>query len=225
MIRAAVLVYLLSALPALAEKISVFVPRADGNGVSEYIGQLSAEEAAIVLGDRDPPAGATGVILEPGKPPRWTSLTPEEVNELYDGEGRPEIVPFPDEEGGGPSGPGIVLREGTWIARFVSQETSGCPAGVDEAVAAQLPALDGTPVVPSPGPNFDPATLTPEFDWSRTGPNEWVGTLEMAGRARVDRRVTVASPDLIKTWQRFQMALPGGGSCNSTTIVDLMRQG
>jgi len=75
---------------ASAENVTVFIPR-EGGGVTQIEGSITFEEAARSMGDNAAPEGATGVVLERGKPPRWTILPPQGVNEAFDGEGLPPI--------------------------------------------------------------------------------------------------------------------------------------
>jgi hypothetical protein len=73
---------------ASAENVTVFIPR-EGGGVTQKVGNITLQEAALLLGDSAPPEGATGVVLERRKPARWTNLPPQRVNEAFVGEGLP----------------------------------------------------------------------------------------------------------------------------------------
>lgn len=83
--------------PALAETVEVFVVDESGDGVLQYQSNATiAESEVLIQGAR--PEGATGVVLEEGKSPQWTDLSPEAVNQNYGGNGAPPIVNHDDDD-------------------------------------------------------------------------------------------------------------------------------
>lgn len=82
--------FALTAVTAFAQNVTIFEVQENG-GVIVGEGNITPQEAAIILGDSEPPEGVTGIVLEDGKSPRWTGLSNQEVNEAFDGEGEPPI--------------------------------------------------------------------------------------------------------------------------------------
>ncbi|MGR3469047.1 MAG: hypothetical protein ACU0CI_14340 [Shimia sp.] len=156
MTRTLALLLALAASPALADKVTIFVPQESG-GVVERIGNVSPQEAALAMGLDAPPAGATGLILEEGEPPRWTDRTATEVNEDYHGTGRPEIEPFnPTEVAEDAARGGILPRSGTWRTALVSQNRGTCPPEIIAAVMAEETGFDSLVQQLAPTAPFSP---------------------------------------------------------------------
>lgn len=83
--------------PAIAQTVDVFVVDERGDGVTQYESDTTiAESEVLITGKR--PKGATGVVLEKGKPAKWTDASPQDVNESFRGEGEPFIVVLDDSE-------------------------------------------------------------------------------------------------------------------------------
>ncbi len=220
-----------------AEPVKLFVVQ-KGGGVIERPGNVTVEAAKAALNEA-PPEGATGLVIEKGKPVRWTTLSAREINENYGGEGDPQVELFPEVEDPNPpvelfpeendnGSAAIVPRAGNWIGKLVSQTTSGCPAGVAEGVAGQLVALDGARI---PGPieeYMSPANIYPQLAWTRRGANGWLGTAEMGdGKSviiRVQWAIRIESSDRISNRQQLNFAGPIAGNCQALTEVDLLRQ-
>jgi len=84
------LIAAVSASPAFAETVDVFVVQEDGSGVVQYESPLSVEEAAVLIDGNRPP-GANRVILEQDERPIWTTESPQTINEDHGGDGEPYI--------------------------------------------------------------------------------------------------------------------------------------
>ena len=120
-----ILALALTATPAWAENVTVFVVQEDG-GVIQRPSNLTYEEAVSALGRKAPREGTTGVVLEKGEPPHWTDLSPSDVDKEHGGDGDPvvelfprvkderdnkEIILFPEEDSASDK---ITPRSGTW---------------------------------------------------------------------------------------------------------------
>jgi len=233
---ALILALALCAFPAFAQNVKIYVVQ-DGGGVIERPGNVTPQEAAVILGDNAPPAGATGIVIERGKPARWTDLTPAQVNAEFGGNGDPVIELFPAEDDPQTpieifpegdfedTGDGIVLNAGNWSGNITNQTTSGCPAGTEDAVNGMIADLNGSIIQGTIDATFTPARMYPQFNWTKTGTNNWRGELSIGDNgigSRVQSIVSIRSPDLIQMVQ--QVNITGLGNCASRTEVDLVRR-
>lgn len=228
----------LIATPATAENVKLFVVQKDG-GVVQRPGNVTVEGAAIVMGQKRPPEGTTGLVIEKGKPARWTDLTPEEVHKKFGGEGDPEVELFPKHEDKqkpieifpaeeDDSGEVIKLRAGNWIGNILSQNITDCPAGVATPLAAQFAGIDGGPIQGTIDASFTPARIAPQLEWTKTGPNSWVGDLVRSAGGdngiRVQWAVRIKSSSLILNRQQISFSGPLVGACKVLTEVEYERK-
>ena len=213
-----------AALPAASDEFRVYVVE-PGGGVSERMTGVTAEGAAVIFGAREVPEGTTGIVLEEGERPRWTNLTREEVDRRHGGDGNPEIVPFPGEEevvAAGGDGPDV--RGGTWRGAMEGAETSGCPAGLADAIrgGAAGTFVDGMTIQLPEGP-FVPTSDWGLVDWERDGPGGWSGTMRQdhgGGMAMTIRsRVTVEGRSRISSVSTIDWTGPVIGGCRTVTRV------
>ncbi|MDT0683067.1 hypothetical protein RM543_10240 [Roseicyclus sp. F158] len=235
--KSLILALVVLAAPATAENVKIFVVQKDG-GVIVKPGNGDVREAALILGDKNPPPGATGIVIERSKPARWTDLSDEDVHRKYGGVGDPVTELFPEEDTptepievfpeAQDSSPGIAPRAGNWIGKVVLQEVSAdCPAGIAEGVAGPLAALDGSPVPGTIDASFSPEKIYPSLSWTRESANSWRSTTEMGqGPAliTVQFAIQIMSPERISS---KQLASIGGslfGDCKSRMEVDLLWQ-
>jgi hypothetical protein len=233
-----ILAFALMASPVMAENVKLFVVQKDG-GVIERPGNVTPQQAAIAMGLKAPPAGSTGLVLHPGKAAQWTKLSARDVDLKHGGNGTPTVQLFPDVID--PDAPpalfpeadegdiAIIPDSGIWIGNMVSQTVSGCPAGVAEAAASQLAALDGTPVQGTIDAGFTPDMMFPQLAWTRKGPNNWHGDFspDTGGgpvRVQVQFAVRILAPDKISIRQQINFAGPMVGNCEAFTEVDLIQQ-
>lgn len=224
---------MLSASPLAAQNVTVFTPK-EGGGVVSQPGNVTPQEAAILMGDDAPPPGATGVVLEPGKPARWTTLSAEDVDREYKGNGDPErrlfpenedpdnpkeIDLFPEEDGGSAR---IRPSAGTWIGKVGEQSFDGCTAAISGPIREQTAVFDNKPIQGSIGPSFTPPDISPELSWTQTSANGWVGDFDQTQNGfgmRMQWAVNVISPTLIENTQQIDVLIPGGGHCKVRTDV------
>ena len=222
--------------PAFAENVKIYIPR-DGGGVTQKPGNVSVQEAAILMGDKAAPEGATGIVLERGKPPRWTDLPPSDVDKAFGGDGTPvtELLPTDD-----PTVPSSLLEgkkpiegfpeentddgrirpnAGNWIGVVRSQTLDGCDGAIGQAVAAQTAALSGQSIQGVIDADFEPTKAAPTLDWTKTGPNTWLADFKAGGMMRMQWAMTIKSPDLIENTQQINAM-----SCKAITRIDYQRQ-
>jgi hypothetical protein len=226
------LVLTLVSTPAFAENINVYVPRADG-GVTRKSGNVTVQEAAVIMGRDKAPDGATGVILERGKPPRWTNLNPSEVDKEFGGDGEAVVEVLPEDD---PTVPiEIVPKEdagdsrikpksGNWIGEIVEQTFEGCPAAIITGAKAQASAITTGPILGVIDASFTPVRMAPQFDWKKTGPNAWTGTLDkMTGKhgVRIQWAMQIRTSTFIESRQQLNFALGPMGSCIVYTKTDI----
>lgn len=199
------LVLALTAAPVFADNVTVFKVKEDGTGVIEYESPLTLNEASVLI-DEKRPADVTGVVLEKGKPVKWTNLSSDQINENFGGEGEPEMLileeektnirkdgetaddemtfedPEADETANdemtfeGPSQ--IKPQAGTWFGEIINQTFDGCPAAIATAAKTQTASISGSLIQGNIDESFTPSRMAPQFDWKKTGDNSWVGTLD-----------------------------------------------
>ena len=235
-----ILALALTATPAWAENVTVFVVQEDG-GVIQRPGNLTYEEAVLVLGGKAPREGTTGVVLEKGEPPHWTDLSPSDVDKEHGGDGDPvvelfprvkderdnkEIILFPEEDSVSDK---ITPCAGTWVGQIINQDFTGCPAGVAQAASAQVSAMDGNTILGTIDASFTPDQMFPDLDWLQTGPNTWLANFSPVigggpASIRVQFAVWVVSPDKISIREKLNFKGPLVGNCQAMTEVDALRQ-
>lgn len=233
--------------PVWADLVKIYEVQPDG-GVIERPGAISVKAAELLIGDA--PEGTTGVVMERGKEPLWTRLSPLDVNERFGGKGDPvvelfpktidpteppEVFPqddpdtipielFPQEDTNGK----ITPLAGVWIGNVIGSSSTGCPPGVAEGVAAQLAALDGTPIEGTIDASFTASVAYPDLDWAQRGPNSWYATVgsppESPIIARTQFALRVMSPDLISLRQQINFGGAMMGNCETKTNADYVRQ-
>lgn len=230
------LAFALCCAPAFAENVKVYVPR-EGGGVTQKPGNVSVQEAAILMGDNAAPEGATGIILERGKPPRWTDMPPNEVDKAFGGDGEPETellpaddptVPIPLPKGEKPIeifpvddavDGRIRPNAGNWVGVVRDQTLDNCDGAIGQAVAAQTSALSGKSISGTINPDFDPSKTAPTLDWTKTGTNSWLADFSAGGAMRMRWLMKIKSPDLIENTQQINAM-----GCTAVTRVDYVRQ-
>ena len=217
MIRPLALSIAFLAVPAWADEFRVYQEE-PGGGVNERLSGVDRDAAAVLLGE-PAPEGATGIVVEVDGDIRWTNLTRREVNGRYGGDGDPTIVPFPEEDAvvAEAGSEAIELRGGTWRAVLLTNDATGCPAGVTEKVAAQF-STSGDMTLPA-GP-FRPPNADDMLAWRQVAPNEWRGEFRQDGGGfgvRVDWEIIVESPVRVTNLQTFAIAGPIFGDCRAVT--------
>ncbi len=203
------LIAALTASPVVAENVEIFIVDESGDGVVQRESSVTMEEAEVLM-DGERPKGSTGVVLQHGKPPAWTDLPPQEVNERFGGEGDPYIehrddekpeaemeleadedgesdIEFRLEEDNFPApdplnAARIQPRDGTWAIEIREQIFTGCPAAIADATRAQVAALQTSSNDGIFGPDFTPEKMAPQLDWTKTGGNSWHGSLDQTGQ-------------------------------------------
>lgn len=204
---------LLGASSALAaEPLVIAVPRDDGKGVTVYTRPGMTDQGyAALTGIAPPPegGGATILILEPGKPARWSNDTPDAVDRRYGGLGKPvakdltqpdadpapiaretearpiEVFDDPAPAEAGMAG-AIQPRDGTWKLTQGTTAFSGCDESIRTMVTQLLAGKarpEGTRALTFKRP-FDPEQVMFGADynvtWTREGPNRWRGVGDLS---------------------------------------------
>lgn len=171
---------------ASADNVTVFVPR-EGGGVTQMEGNITPQEAALLMGESAPPEGATGVILERGKPPRWTNLPPQGVNEAFDGEGLPAIegdeMTFDDPSGDETSGDEMTFDDPNdeGLEDMTFDDPAGPSGGGDSETSDDEMTFEDPETDPEERNSDDDTDLT--FEGSRNGAKitplagNWVGII------------------------------------------------
>lgn len=230
------LAFTLCCAPAFADYVKVYIPR-EGGGVTQKPGNVSVKEAIIIMGRDKAPKGATGIILERGKPPRWTDLPPSEVDKVFGGNGTPETELLPTDaptrpiqlpEGKEPieifaaddtADGRIRPNAGNWVGALRGQTLDGCDGAIGQAVAAQTAALSGKTIAGTIDADFDPNKAAPALNWTKTGTNSWLADFSGGGAMRMQWAMTIKSPDLIENTQQINAM-----GCTAVTKVDYVRQ-
>jgi hypothetical protein len=226
----------LTASPAFAQNAEIYTPR-EGGGVIQQPGNLTVVEIGLLPGMKAAPPGVTGLILEQGKPPRWTTLSPEDVDRKYGGDGTPEVRLFPEvedkrddktieifpEDGSTVSDGRIAPNAGHWIGNNISQTFEGCPPNVAGPIRAQTATLDNARIQGDIGPSFTGNDISPDLLWTQTGPNAWIGEMDRRQGSvgmRMQWAVKVLSPATIDNRQQVNVALPNGSSCQVLSHIE-----
>ncbi|MCF4165611.1 hypothetical protein L2U69_08155 [Zavarzinia compransoris] len=195
-----------------AEPLVIAVPRDDGQGVTVYTRPgMTDQDYAALTGITPPPegGGATILILEPGKPARWSNDAPDAVDRGYGGTGKPmardltkpdadpapiaretEAQPIDLFDDPAPAEAGmagaIQPRDGTWKLTQGTTDFSGCNESIRTMVSQLLsgramPAETRALTFKHP---FEPEQVMFGADynvtWTREGPNRWRGVGDLS---------------------------------------------
>lgn len=211
-VHAGVLGALFAGGAALADQpLVIAVPNPDGTGVTTYSRPgITDTDYAVTTGIMPPPegAGATVLVLEPGKPARWTNDSVDALDRAYGGDGTPETrdlrdpdqakppiardgATAPIEVFGAPAEAPAVAgaiqpRDGTWKLAQGQTDFTGCPSVRDMIVKllANRGASDQTRPLTFSHP-FKPQEVMFGGDykvtWTREGPNRWRGVGDVSG--------------------------------------------
>ncbi|WP_458793043.1 hypothetical protein [Yoonia sp. MH D7] len=115
---------------------------------------------------------------------------------------------------------------GNWIGDMTEQTLTGCPAGMEEPLRAQAAALSMSAVQGNIDPTFTPHRVAPQFDWTKSGANSWVGTLDQmteGSGVRVQWVIQIKSPILIENRQQLNFGLGPIGSCEAYMVSYWLR--
>ena len=115
---------------------------------------------------------------------------------------------------------------GNWIGDMTEQTFAGCPAGMEEPLRAQAAALSMSAVQGSIDSTFTPHRVAPQFGWTKTGANSWVGTLDKmtdGSGVRVQWAIQIKSPILIENRQQSNFGLGPIGSCEVYMVTYWLR--
>lgn len=191
---------------ALADQpLMIVVPNPDGTGVTTYSRPgITDTDYAVTTGIMPPPEGAgpTVLVLEPGKPARWSNDSVDALDRAYGGDGTPEArdlrdpdqarTPIARDSAAAPievfdapadvpaMAGAIQPRDGTWKLTQGQTDFTGCPSVRDMIV--RLLANRGTQgdsrALTFSHP-FQPREVMFGGDykvtWTREGPNHWRG--------------------------------------------------
>ncbi|MEP1766028.1 MAG: hypothetical protein ABJJ53_05200 [Sulfitobacter sp.] len=220
--------------PVFAGTVDVYVVEPNGNGVLQYESDTTLQEAGLLIDGERPPT-ATGVVLEKGKPAKWTDLPPEDVNERHGGDGAPPIVNLDDSdmefsgnaedltpEPDNLQSKHIQPRDGNWVIEIQDQVFSGCSGMIENAARGQMAALQTSQNNHSFGANFTPEKMAPQLDWTQLGANSWLGIGDMTEDGRgvfLQWGVQVISSMLINHRQHLTFAMGPIGNCDVHTFT------
>ncbi len=108
---------------------NVVVATCGDGGCNCLLSDMSVEEAELLLGE-DAPEGSEPLIFDAEGIFDWSQVSSSDLDILYGGNGNCELAFFP----------AIEPEDGTWQGTAQPRQVSGCPPGVDGAIA---PALGG----------------------------------------------------------------------------------
>ncbi|AML51950.1 hypothetical protein [Falsihalocynthiibacter arcticus] len=115
---------------------------------------------------------------------------------------------------------------GNWIGDMTEQTFDGCPKALEAPLRAQASAMSMSAVQGTIDPTFTPQRMAPQFDWTKTGANSWVGTLDQMTQGsgvRVQWAIQIKTPSLIESRQQLNFGLDAMGSCEVYMVTYLLR--
>lgn len=219
--------------PYAGDKIYIVTKQTSVDGGGRFaLSDLPAVEKAALELLPPPPEGVTALIIEEGKPPRYSTASPEEIDKLLGGDGTFEIELFDNRylrkkpidldlaNGKAPEDlfdnlPSGTIQpiDGVWTASLVSKDIVGCPAQVASAVGGQdLRNASKSLTFSTP---FKPSDLSGEFgrfQWNKASSNVWKSIIleESQGpvAAKKSMEIGLVSETEMSFVSKFELKLP-----------------
>ena len=225
------------AQPAAAQSLQdvTTVKCTTGQGCRCALSGINAYDVAWLLNWQDPPANAdTLILMIADGVTRWSSVTPDQADTDYGGDGTCEIEVFSP----------VIPADGTWAGKVRAQDITGCAPQVAEMVPGMLVNMTFSRQIPWKG-HFDPALLSADptsqiVRWRALHANLFAGQLTTPVKSDV-LQVTGAlssrllTPDTATATLRLRvgtdaknagvLAALGMADCRVTAIYDFERAG
>lgn len=115
---------------------NVVVATCGDGGCDCLLSEMSVEEAELLLGE-DAPEGSEPLIVDADGVFDWSRVSSSDLDHVYGGNGNCELAFFP----------AIEPADGTWQGTAQPRQVSGCPRGVDGAIAPKLSGINETHVM------------------------------------------------------------------------------